>query len=1721
MKRIRTRSQWLLACALLSAGWLSAEIEIHFERGHLKTDYSVIDFRYRPDQMLLVDRIVGEIHFSSPVSISAIRSESIYFQDNQRNRHPAVLWVTDPEVQNRSSGVITRLYAAPASDIPGGCRLVVEPIATVPGSPGQESDFMVSSELISRAGENFAEWAVFGGRRSIRFHPELEGRSLRDGGLVVEPKPANMYWSWFEAWQNQPLASEETGPVLHADFEVGATYKLTLAEKARDYSGLPVPKHKQFLTATQAKPVLRWSGTVENDNGDEVLHAHYCSPQQWQLFAVPLEQWFQLGQELEEQRKDRVSLSVEKADAHKLNTLESEFELELVRHGEFSRESNRWKLPSNVLAEVASGQRYLLKATASGNGVVLADYALVRAEAPWVVATMETGNEATYFVVDRATLEPVPDLLVQGLTNANRITQTERTDASGLCRLGLPPALAGVVISDGSASMFHVMDGDEDPFADDDDYSKDVRMHKGVVVSSRSVYRPGDRLRWRGYVRERDGNGLRVPKAKTLRWVLTGDSVAASGEFELDEHGNFSGDWLIPEDTIHRGLRLQLEGVEETTAPRWQIAHFRKAAFEVKLGEPRYNRTSQELVVPLDANTLSGLAARETQLQGIARLSGSNTERMLISAYENPQIDLPHRFEQNFSADQMIDLRATDNEIRLPLADDIVDKYQVIHLDLELVARSSTTEQRAVHKTLRFYPHGSAFTLDLEAGAGPTPRAKIGVNPVRDSGGHIGARVELIVFRSETAPGLFLKRIDDTPIHLREDRVELSTVLKARCSVGESLEFDCREQGRYLVAARFVDQKDLPARYFEFFRLNPWMPDERVKLPPTITAPETPVAVGARASFLLSKEWSDAPVLVAVASSHSVRHLVARALDKRLTFPVLREDYPVAKVTLLQPASNGSLLSAQAVLKIVEDRRLKVVAALESGTTMPGDKMNGSVAVRLQDQAVQGANVTVIALDEAFLKEDPFWAKDSFHDWMYRDPYRRFVGVSVPYLCSYEFHDPGELHNDWFGWPAAYESYSLSDGPFGEPSVHESMRPAVIRRDFVPEGFWLDELTTDSEGLVRFEVSAPESLTQYRLLVWAATPDAFGQDLEQQFVVSQPVQIESALPEFVRQGDELDMKFLVRTEGETDRTIALNVEASTGLSLLTEGNQEAVVPADGETPFVTRARVGENSDLATIVVRALEKGGAGNGDAMERNLPVLPDRLLVSQSHSGRIRGEGPLVLKEILPDSWKDREGSLRLSLSRHPGFDQIQALPLIMHYPHGCMEQKMTQYLSAFVFSDALAQIPGAMSELDYYKNSVLSWILEIGEGIQYWPNEFGPTPNVPFLAGSAFWLVHMAQKEGWLDALADFEDYTPRFDDLSVASDVKPGPDDLAMNAFVFAMCGQADQVPFDRLLEQKEKLSTDARILLAMALRKTSQSKHREAARVLMNQARKIDTVFDPNRFSSATRTECMRVLGNHLVFGERHAQARNDKDRLRGILRSTRALNTQESFWALLAWKNLYGVFEGEAFPEEGVLPVPARRSASGLSLEWDPIILEKASDFELRGPWQTDDIWVMNARIEAGEESLSNLRNGIRIERKLLNLSDARRTGSAEAPLRVGDRVAVVISVSCDKQRYYLALTDSLPACFSADQEDILTMGLDFVEGGEWENLREEDFRRVRKDHVTLFANEMGVETDIYAYPATVVAGGSFAWPAGKVECMYDSAATGASRPFRLEVRSR
>ena len=287
--------------------------------------------------------------------------------------------------------------------------------------------------------------------------------------------------------------------------------------------------------------------------------------------------------------------------------------------------------------------------------------------------------------------------------------------------------------------------------------------------------------------------------------------------------------------------------------------------------------------------------------------------------------------------------------------------------------------------------------------------------------------------------------------------------------------------------------------------------------------------------------------------------------------------------------------------------------------------------------------------------------------------------------------------------------------PRAKRPARETKPAEYVRTNFNETAFFYPQLRTDEHGDVFVSFTMPDALTKWKMQGLAHNTDLQYGRFEKFVQTRKELMIVPNAPRFLREGDTMD--FSAKVVSVSDKRLRgyvtlefLNAVNNQPVQMMVDGGRDGARPVSttghmqydiepGSSQEV-HFRIVVPEDVPAVTYRIIAHNTIPEevaGDGEEKTLPVLTNRMMVTESMPFYISGKGSKTFTfDKLQNSFGATDGrdgarpvsttlkhySLTLECTPNPVWYAIQAMPYMMEYPHDCNEQMFSRY-----YANALA--------------------------------------------------------------------------------------------------------------------------------------------------------------------------------------------------------------------------------------------------------------------------------------------------------------------------------------------------------------------------------------------------------------------------------------------------
>ncbi|MDF1823308.1 MAG: alpha-2-macroglobulin family protein [Verrucomicrobiales bacterium] len=1287
-----------------------------------------------------------------------------------------------------------------------------------------------------------------------------------------------------------------------------------------------------------------------------------------------------------------------------------------------------------------------------------------------------------------------------------------------------------------------------------------------LLFTDRNIYKPGDEVNIKGISRFVDVDKLLGPGQGNARLRIfdARRRKLLDREVTLSETGSFDDSFTLPSAGMGwHTVELDFNPVD-VDHPDWrlkkstsfQVEEYRVNTFEIEFeNEPAYI-TSDDIDVNIQAAYYMGKPLSKAELRW--------------NTYAYSQYPRPRGFDEFGFGDLTVDRENFSTSGKSPLSSKGAASISINLPEqtlnpgprkVSVSAQVTDANQQTISNSTQFTVHSSDFYLGLRKPdgvhrAGDT--ATFSIAAVSTEGEAytpnvpVRVLVEKEVWNTVKVLGANGKMTHRNDRHLQmvsESTIDLATKVDSGTglTLAQPHQISFPEAGDFLITLTARDEQGRPVVTKSRFTLigaeEPswsWYDVIRIDLIPDKTTYEP----GDTAKLLVrSPVFGHALLSTERGGVRSTESLVIDQYETVIDIPISQGDAPnvFASVMIIRGSDESPHIHTSADYRLgycqldINDPASHLEVTIDSGDAeyyQPAEEVDVSIEVTTDKGiAVPGAEVTFYAVDEGVLSLTGHKTPDPHHLFHATFPLAVMTGQSLGNLLP-----ENPLEQDFVN-----KGYVIGGG-----SSKKGLDPDRVRKDFKALAIWEPSLTTDENGIATARFTAPDNLTEFRLMAVVAEGNRFGHK-ESPLVINKPLIIEPALPVFTNLTDQIDVSAVLHNNTTEAQEIEIVVKLDEHATFISEIGAEltALSDEDPETTQAVKAILNPGATETVSFPIALTKVGEAKWnwsvrsitdqklrDATESTTQVGYPLPLLRESHSFTLRKEGDFskALQKV-EDRLLSGHGSVEVRVSNSRLIEAADGLDYLLRYPYGCVEQT-TSSLIPWLSTQQLRKV---LPELDQSEEDVAATIekgiarlfsMQTGDGgLGYWP---GSSQSV--LWGSAYGgvAIALAEKQGIKVPAAQAEalwQYLAK--NLRNSSELTKAYDlsQRCLASYTLALAGVNETSYHEVLYNKTAQLSGEARALLALAMIESGSG-----------DSTRIETLLSPDKIVPVAEVSWYRqpyIAATRLLAQVKYAPRSDLADTLVDDLMKLRHPrngwgSTYSNAWPLIALASYSESVEGSLTGNKVLMSF--RDSQSTVSLPSEPGSGSAKFDFDgqvgknhlVVAPESDSPVYV-SMTIETRPELIP-------IEPENRGFSIQRTYGKVEVDgslteaenLRVGDLILVTLEMNIPAQREsYLAIDDPLPAIFEAINPNFKSQATQKVNAVQKNRSLYTNYREIRKDRVLFFADSVYNSGDYsLQYLARVVAPGEVTAPPAKIEAMYEPQRFGLSGTERISAKA-
>lgn len=856
------------------------------------------------------------------------------------------------------------------------------------------------------------------------------------------------------------------------------------------------------------------------------------------------------------------------------------------------------------------------------------------------LVTKTVGKEVLCYTTRIDTGEPLPGVKV-GYTDGKAFVPMAVTDLQGVARYEVKstPKKPGEDDGDeyGSNRTAIAMLGNAFALTSSYVYGENKDATRMYIYTDRPVYRPGDKVQFKGLVRKAAGKGYALPTVKevTVEYRSPDESLLKSETLPVTASGSFIGSFTVSKEGETGGYSIVARTPDYKYTKYVPIQAYRKPQFNIaiKSDKPFFVRGEKASATLKCSYYFGGPVAgakvycyinRQPTWGDSAEMEGDEgydggeyVESMELTTDERGEAkiefdtvkeDDPERAEQDYIYSINANVSDEGNQ-----SFDADGNVKVVRGDYDVEVDTGlyiSSLSKPLTATITTKSHKD--------------------KPVK------GIDVQVTTYFSDWENGKEVKVDAKQSDATTNDKGEAFVTVTPNRSGSLMIEAVSRDShGNEIVSTSSVWIEGGPVSSFD---------PETPKL--SVTFDKDKYKVGDTAKLMVETSIPGGTALLTL-EADGIYYTKTLELKQNVTVtdvPITADCSPNVWASVCYVRKKTFNEASEGVDVEAAEHNLSVSVQSDKKAYLPGDTVKLSVETKNDKGQGVPSEVSVGVVDEGIfaILEDQTDVKEAF-----------YPGRENRVITSYSF-------------PELY----LDGGDKGAPDVK-------IRRDFKDTAYWNPMVKTDASGRAELTIKLPDNLTEWRTTVVGATANTAVGMSKTSFVARKPLMIRLSAPRFLVVGDEQKLVAQVTNDSGKDARVHVQIEAN-GVALDGNARREVSIDNASQESFDWTVSASK-SGTSTIVAKAWIDGGESDG--VELKLAVKPHGRQVQDLFAGDFKDRASFSF-ELQPNA-DINSTKLRLVLTPNAAYSLYQSLDELIGFPYGCVEQTMSRFLPSVVVS------------------------------------------------------------------------------------------------------------------------------------------------------------------------------------------------------------------------------------------------------------------------------------------------------------------------------------------------------------------------------------------------------------------------------------------------------
>jgi Large extracellular alpha-helical protein len=425
--------------------------------------------------------------------------------------------------------------------------------------------------------------------------------------------------------------------------------------------------------------------------------------------------------------------------------------------------------------------------------------------------------------------------------------------------------------------------------------------------------------------------------------------------------------------------------------------------------------------------------------------------------------------------------------------------------------------------------------------------------------------------------------------------------------------------------------------------------------------------------------------------------------ESDISIPVTPQMSPQAKVVAYMINPNSEVSVDVLPFDVEFSTQVEFSSSFDSDQVEPGDNVTvdfdaGSrsmIGFSIVDESVYALSEGRLNLKQVFDELEKRFMEpqaESHPSWYMEGAYDTLKNAGMVVMSSPGLEVPGSEYQEaeWeVGHFAGFfadvdeamddgmvkEAMPMAEMPVEATAEEEAMEGAggelaeVQRvRQFFPETWvWMPELLTDDNGLASIDLTAPDSITTWRLHAVSSGPEGIGIS-ESRLTVFQDFFVDPDLPYSVTRGETFPVQVQVYNYLDTEQDVKLTLSNADWFDIIGDDVQEVIVDGNGvgyASFTISPTEVGKH--LIEITGQTTKRA-----DAVRKDMIVEAEGATRELVDNG-VLSNGSVELDATLPEGIVPDSEKVLVSFTPSIVAQSISGVDDLLGMPYGCGEQNM----------------------------------------------------------------------------------------------------------------------------------------------------------------------------------------------------------------------------------------------------------------------------------------------------------------------------------------------------------------------------------------------------------------------------------------------------------------